>query len=235
MKVKGKTYRPIGNGLGYCIGGGLLKKSVFYFKGYPQIPYQNCEIIELTEADPKSFRSDTVMGEGRDKNNIYFQGVIVEKGRGVKLNQDWEFIPRKGIKCQSVELFFDTNRAFNRNLLGNEEQFNLSRSTLEDSYKDFQNTNTWFRLSYNDANQLKEIEFLNGFLRLKDVRIMGDGKDDIQLQKRLLEINYKLSRKDNEYWIDKQNKFLFSSDNDMGGDSDKCAYFYTADCIEHLI
>jgi len=100
MKIKGKTYKPIGNGLGYCVGGSLFRKKVFYFKGYPQTPYEDCEILEVKYADPKSFKSDTVMGEGRDKNNNYFQGKIVKKGKGIKLNQDWEFVPNKGIKCQ---------------------------------------------------------------------------------------------------------------------------------------
>src|SRR5690606_36349418 len=107
-KIRGKTYNPVGNGLGYCIGGSLFSKNVFYFKGYPQKPYEDCEIIELKHADPKSFESDTVMGEGRDKNHKYFQGKIVQKGNGIKLNQDWEFVPLKGIKCQSVELFFNS-------------------------------------------------------------------------------------------------------------------------------
>lgn len=235
MKIKGKTYKPIGNGLGYCLGSSLFNKKVFYFKGYPQIPYEKCEIIELKEADPKSFASDTVMGEGRDKNNKYFQGEIIEKGKGQILNQDWEFIPHKGIKCQSVELFFNKDRSLIRELLGNEEKFNFSRNGFEDSYQDFQNTETWIRLMYNESNELKEIEFLQGKLRVKDISIIGDGKDVIQLKGELEEMDFNLIRKEHEYWMDEKNNFTFSSSEDTGGDSTECVYFYTADDMKHLI
>jgi len=235
MKIKGKTYKPIGNGLGYCLGGSLFKKSVFYFKGYPQTPYEDCEIIELEYADPRSFVSDTVMGEGRDKNNKYFQGKIVKKGKGVKLNQDWEFVPLKGIKCQSVELFFDTDRSIIRDLLGNEEDFNFARSENEDSYQEFQNTETWIRLMYNESNRLNEIEFLQGSLRINEIDIIGRDQNVFQLKEQLEEVGFNIVRKDEEYWMDIEKKITFSSSEDMGGDGNESVYFYTADDIEHLV
>lgn len=235
MKIKGRTYKPIGNGLGYCLGSSLFNKSVFYFKGYPQRPYEDCEILELKYADPKSFESDTVMGEGRDKNNKYFQGKIVEKGKGVKINQDWEFVPLKGIKCQSVDLFFNTDRSLIRDLLGNEEEFNFARSQSEDSYQGFQNTDTWLRLMYNESNQLNEIEFLQGSLRINEISIIGNEKNVFQLKEQLEKMGFNLIHRDDEYWIDVENKFTFSSSEDMGGDTNDVVYFYTADNIEHLI
>ncbi|GEM_PF-6237509 len=235
MEIKGHIYEPIGSGLGYCLGGTPFNKRVFYFKGYPEKPYEECEILELKDADPESFESDDVMGEGRDKNNRYFQGRKVEKGKGVHLNQDWEFVPLKGIKCQSVELFFDRDRSIIRGLLGNEEAFNFSRSELEDSYEEFQDTDTWFRLVYNASDQLKEIEFLEGSLRLDDVVIIGQEKSAFRLKDQLTELGFQLIRQDDEHWIDKENKFTFSSSEDMGGDDHECVYFYTSDNMDHLI
>ena len=235
MKIKGKTYKPIGNGLGYCIGGSLFKKSVFYFKGYPQTPYEDCEIIELEYADPRSFESDTVMGEGRDKNNKYFQGKIVDKAKGVKLNQDWEFVPLKGIKCQSVELFFDTDRSVIRDLLGNEEEFNFARSENEDSYQEFQNTDTWIRLMYNKSNRLNEIEFLQGSLRINEIDIIGNDQNVFRLKVQLEKVGFNIVRQDEEYWMDIEKKITFSSSEDMGGDGNESVYFYTAVDIEHLV
>lgn len=235
MKLKGTTYKPIGNELGYCIGSSLFKKGVFYFKGYPQSPYEDCEIIELKYADSKSFKSDTVMGEGQDKHNKYFQGKIIEKGRGIKLNQDWEFVPLKGIKCQSVELFFNTDRSVIRDLLGNEEEFNFAHLENEDSYQEFQNTDTWFRLMYNESNQLNEIEFLQGSLRINEIVIIGNEQNVFQLKGQLEEMDFNIVRRDEEYWIDADKKISFSSSEDMGGDGNESVYFYTAADIEHLI
>ncbi len=235
IKIKGKTYKPIGNELGYCIGGSFFKKRVFYFKGYPQRPYEECEIIELDYADPKSFESDTVMGEGRDKNNKYFQGKIVEKGNGIELNQDWEFVPFKGIKCQSVELFFNTERSLIRDLLGNEEEFNFTRAENEDSYHDFQNTDTWIRLIYDESNLLNEIEFLGGTLRVGEIVIFGNHQDVFQLKEQLEDMEYNVVRKDEEYWMDANKKITFSSSADMGGEGDEVVYFYTANDMGHLI
>lgn len=234
MKIKGKSYKPIGNELGYCIGGSIFRRKVFYFKGYPNLAYEKCEIIELEEADTSSFTSDTIMGEGRDKNNKYFQGKIVNKGKGKTLNQDWEFIPLKGLKCQTVELFFGSNRKSNRELLGNEEEFNYSRSTSEDSYKEYQNTDTWIRLSYDINDRLNEIEFLQGCLRIREYKMIGIQDHMNQLLQNFNNINFRLIRKE-DYWIDINNKFTVSSSKDMGGDTNECVYFYTTNKIDHLL
>ena len=234
MKIKGKSYKPIGNELGYCLGGSLFRRKVFYFKGYPNLPYEECEIIQLEKADPSSFTSDTVMGEGRDKKNKYFQGKTVNKGKGQNLNQDWEFIPLKGIKCQTVELFFGSNRKSNRELLGNEEEFNYSRTTSEDSYEEFQNTDTWIRLSYDEYDELNEIEFLQGSLRIGELKLIGTKEDVKRILQNLNKINFKLVRKE-EYWINTENKFTISSSKDMGGDSNEIVYFYTTKEIDHLL
>lgn len=234
MKIKGVKYKPIGNGLGYCVVGNFFNKRVYYFKGYPNLSYEDCEIIEMVDADPSTFQSDTVMGEGRDKNHKYFQGRIVEKGKGQLLNQDWEYVPRKGIKCEDVELFFNSDRKFNRELLGNEESYNYSRSEEEDSYKGFQNTVTWFRLSYDSKNGLSEIEFLGGNLRLNAINIMGDKVNCKQLINEFGSMNYKVERKE-DYWVNREEKFTFSSSADMGGDSDECVYFYMGKDIDHLL
>ena len=233
MKIKGKTYKPIGNGLGYCLSGNLFKKRVYYFKGYPQTPYEKCEIIELKDADPNSFESDTVMGEGRDKNNKYFQGKKIIKGKGIKINQEWEFIPNKGIRCESVELFFGKARDSIRKLMGNEEQYNFSRSSIEDSYENYQNTRTWIRLTYTENDKLNEIEFLDGTLKLDEIEIIGYNKNSIQLISELTNMNFKLTRRE-DYWICEKSKFTFSNSEDMGGDSDECVYFYTANNVAHL-
>lgn len=235
MKIKGKSYKPIGNGLGYCVSGSLFKKKVFYFKGYPQNPYEDCEIIELKHADPKSFISDTVMGEGRDKNNNYYQGKIVKKGKGIKLNQDWEFVPNKGIKCQSVALFFKSKRSEICSLMGNEQEFNFALLENEDSYKEFQNSDTWIKLFYDKSDELKEIEFLQGKLRIKDISMIGEGKNVFQLMRELEGLGFNLIRKENNYWLDAKNKFTISSSEDMGGDSTECVYLYNAYDINHLI
>lgn len=233
MKIKGKTYEPIGNGLGYCFGGNHFEKRVYYFKGYPQAPYERCEIIELREADPNSFESDTVMGEGRDKHNKYFQGKKIIKGKGIKINQDWEFIPKKGIRCESVELFFEKERDSIRKLLGNEEEFNFSRSSREDSYENYQNTNTWIRLTYTETDKLNEIEFLEGRLKLNKIEIIGYDKDSNDLVNDLINIDFKIKRSE-DFWVCEEKKFTFSNSEDMGGDSNECVYFYTANNIEHL-
>lgn len=234
MKVKGKKYQPIGNGLGYCLGGSIFRRSVFYFKGYPQIPYDKCEIVELKNADPGSFESDTVMGEGKDKNNKYFQGKIVIKGKGQRLNQDWEFIPMKGIKCQTTEIFFGTDRTINRSLLGNEQEFNFARTLNEDSYQEFQNTETWIRLTYDETDRLDEIEFLQGSLRINQIKLLGTRQASNELAEKLAEMKFELERQE-DYWISKESKFTFSSSEDMGGDTQQCVYFYTANEIGHLL
>ncbi len=67
--------------------------------------------------------------------------------------------PGTGIKCDDVVICFGMSRADARALLSNEQQFNFSRSDAEDSYNEFQNTPTWFNLSYDENNMLREIEF----------------------------------------------------------------------------
>ena len=48
-------------------------------------------------------------------------------------------------------------------------------------------------------------------------------------------MGFNIVRKDEEYWIDAENKITFSSSEDMGGDGNKSVYFYTADDIGHLL
>lgn len=238
MKIGNIKYTPVGNELGYCIGEHVdtREKQVYYFKGYPDLKYEKCEIVLVSGADVETFTSDNIMGEGQDKNYKYFKGNLVRKGTGRILSQDWEFIPGTGIKCDDVVIRFGMNKTDARNLLSNEQEFNYSRSESEDNYNEFQNTPTWFNLSYDDKNLLREIEFHSGKLRYNEIALLGGDNDIIELVEQLQSLGFVFRK--NEYGeglLCEQLKAVIASAEDMGGDGDKCDYFYTSSDITHLL
>src|SRR5688572_22197799 len=130
MIIDNIHFKPIGYELGYCLGvqGNTGQMSIYYFHGYPELPYEKCEILPLPDADVKTFVSETMMGEGRDKNHKYFRGRIVRKGLGRILSHNWSFIPNQGIQCDDVDIFFGMRRSDVRAKLDNEQEFNFSLS-----------------------------------------------------------------------------------------------------------
>ncbi len=237
MKLGNIKYTPVGYELGYCIGEDVdtKEKGIYYFKGYPEKKYKDCEIVLVKEADVNTFSSDTIMGEGRDKNHKFFKGQIVKKGIGRILSQDWLFNPEKGVQCDEVVINFGMTRAEIRKALNNEQEFNFSRGETEDSYEEFQNTSTWFRLGYNQKDFLQEIEFLSGKLTFKNITILG-GSNVSDILQQFKSSGYKFYRKK---YVDgllcKELKMVIASSEDMGGEGEECEYFYTSSDITHLL
>ena len=238
MKIDKITYTPLGNGLGYCLGvhQETGEQTIFYFRGYPKLPYEQCEILPIKEADIKTFVSNTIMGEGRDKNQKYFKGKIVKKGLGKMLSQDWQFIPDKGIQCDDVEIFFGMDRWEIRIKLNNEHEFNYSRFETEDSYQEYQNSGTWFRLGYNDNNLLQEIEFLEGRLSMSKIIILGSRQSLQSILKNFSKEGFSFYKLEYDNgWLCEALKCTLASAQEMGGDSDECSYFYVSADISHLL
>jgi len=238
MKIGNIKYIPVGYQLGYCIGENLDTKErhVYYFNGYPGLDYTKCEITVVNGADVKTFTSDTVMGEGKDKNHKYFKGKVVMKGTGKILSQDWEFIPGTGIRCDDVVIRFGMSRADARALLSNEQQFNSSRGDAEDSYSEFQNTSTWFNLSYDDDNLLREVEFHSGNLRYDKITLLGAGARVTDILDQFNSLGFTFREQEfAEGLLCEQLKAVIASADDMGGEGDECEYFYTTSDITHLL
>ncbi len=238
MKIGNIKYTPIGYALGYCIGEHVDTKErhVYYFNGYPGLAYNQCEIAVVNGADVKTFTSDTVMGEGKDKNHRYFKGKVIMKGTGKILSQDWEFIPGTGIKCDDVVIRFGMNRAVARELLSNEQQFNVSRGDAEDSYNEFQNTSTWFNLSYDNDNMLREIEFHGGKLRYDKIALLGADAEVKDIAEQFESLGFVFREQEyGEGLLCEELKTVIASSEDMGGDGDGCEYFYTSSDISHLL
>jgi hypothetical protein len=238
MKIGDIKYTPVGNELGYCIGEHIdtHEKHVYYFEGYPDLKYEKCNIVLVNDAHVDTFTSDTIMGEGRDKNHKYFKGKVVKKGTGRILSQDWEFIPGQGIQCDHVVIRFGMSRVDARSLLSNEQEYNYSRGESEDSYKEFQNTSTWFKLSYNGRDLLKEIEFHSGKLRYNKIALFGGDTDVKDLVDQFQSLGFVFRK--NEYGeglLCEELKAVIASAEDMGGDGGKFDYFYTSSDITHLL
>ena len=124
--------------------------------------------------------------------------------------------------CDDIKIEFGMTRSIIRKLLNNEHEYNYSRNNNEDSYENFQNTSTWFRLFYK-KDILTEIEFLKGCLQYNDIELLNNVLLNTVLDKM---INKKIkSNKYDGYDIMELGISLANSKND-GSKLDYVEYVY---------
>ena len=74
MKINGITFKPIGYGLGYCLGKKFLKSHVYYFKGYPDLPYEKLAGIRVCRLGFRHKSEPVVKSTDPHGRTIYWVG-----------------------------------------------------------------------------------------------------------------------------------------------------------------
>lgn len=147
----------------------------------------------------------------------------------------WIFKEDSGLSLTdgSLHLSWGSKRDKLRSELGFKESDNLGRYASEDNYEKINGSSDWLRLSFNETNDLKEIEVLSGCIIIGDVEVQVGGILSKTIEE--LKERYSCDFEEGDYGFTEFSKNFDLGDSlKSGGDNNKIAWFYTAEDLSHL-
>jgi len=148
---------------------------------------------------------------------------------------NWEYIKNIGVIFSKDLLIFKfgEKRSVFRANLKYKKQSNSGRSPNEDSYENVLGTKDFLRLSFNNKDELEEIEILRGQVLFDKVAISINGNLSETLAILEKSCSCKFHVGDISY-TDFENKFDLGDSYKNGAEKNSIAWFYTAPDLSHL-